>query len=135
MKSLHHLLIAFLLFYANVFFAQNQDGKRNTSIEYNLPPGAVLKNKFTPIDLSYKLENKAADGKYVESDLDVLKKLSKEELNTLKETDVEYYNYYVKGLSFFDGLSDKVKTIYSEKELWYIYVFDQKLKNKLTIIK
>ena len=71
----------------------------------------------------------------IDSDLNVIKEFSKEEFENLKNTDVEYYNYYTKGLSFFKGLSDKVKKIYSEKELWYIYVFDQKLKDKLALIK
>ena len=48
--------------------------------------------------------------------------------NTFPEKgDIVTYTYEIRNLSN--------QVIYSEKELWYIYVFDQKLKDKLALIK
>lgn len=132
MKYPNYFLIAFLFFLTSNLLAQN---KNEAESQYNLPPGTVLKQKILLVDLSYKLTGEVSYQEYSESDLNVIKELSKEEFENLKNIDIEYYNYYTKGLSFFKGLSDKVKKIYSEKELWYIYVFDQKLKEKLVMIK
>jgi len=137
MKYLHYFFMLITFFNACIVLGQNENNKKNVKSEmsYNLPPGAVLKHKMTPIDLSYKLKGGTSAEVHSEADLAVLKNFSQEELENLKNTDIEYHNYYIKGLSFFRGLSDKVRRIYSEKELWYIYVFDQELKNKLTTIK
>nr|WP_294939539.1 hypothetical protein [uncultured Flavobacterium sp.] len=137
MKYLHYFFILITFFNVCIVLGQNENNKKNVKSElsYNLPPGAVLKHKTIPIDLSYKLEGRTSAAVYSESDLNVIKDFSQEELENLKNTDIAYHNYYTNGLSFFRGLSDKVKRIYSEKELWYIYVFDQKLKNKLTTVK
>jgi len=132
MKYLNYFLIAFLFFLTGNLLAQN---KNEAESQYNLPPGTVLKQKILLVDLSYKLTGEVSYQEYSESDLNVIKELSKEEFENLKNIDIEYYNYYTKGLSFFKGLSDKVKKVYSEKELWYIYVFDLKLKEKLEMIK
>ena len=69
------------------------------------------------------------------ADLLVIKNIPENELDEFKSIDPEYYNYYMKGISFFDSLSNKVKEIYTINELWYIYVFDQELKSKLLTVK
>ncbi len=122
------LLIALLSF--NFIMAQAP-----SISEYNLPPGCVLKQKVKIFDLSYKLENKPSIYSYSQSDLAVIKDIPSSEIENYKNIDLNYYNYYKEGLSFFDSLSSKVKDIYTITELWYIYVFDQDLKNKLITIK
>lgn len=122
------LLIALLSF--NFIMAQAP-----SISEYNLPPGCVLKQKVKFYDLSYKLEDKVSVQNFSQSDLKIIKDIPSSELDNFKNIDQEYYIYYIKGLSFFDSLSNKVKGIYTINELWYIYVFDKDLKNKLITIK
>ena len=78
---------------------------------------------------------KVSSHNFSDSDLLVVKNIPSNQLEEFKNTDPEYYNYYIKGLSFFDSLSNKVKQTYNSTELWYIYVFDQDLKNRLLTIK
>lgn len=124
-------LLAFIAF-LSFNFIKAQD---SSTSKYNLPPGCVLKQKIKFFDLSYKLEGKSSVYNFSESDLLVMKDIPLNELDNLKNTDPDYYNYYMKGISFFDSLSNKVKQTYTINELWYIYVFDQDLKNKLLTIK
>lgn len=122
------IFIAFLSFN----FVKAQD---SISSKYNLPPGCVLKQKMKFFDLSYKLDGSTSSHNFSESDLLVVKNIPTNELDEFKKIDPEYYSYYMKGISFFDSLSNKVKQIYTLNELWYIYVFDQDLKSKLLTIK
>ena len=108
----------------------------NSSNNFNLPPGVVFSKKFvTTLDLSYKLNGQENRQTYNDADLKVGKNLSKEQLESLKEIDVVNYKYYTTANAYFDNLSNKIKAIYTINELWYIYVFDQNLKNKLLTIK
>jgi hypothetical protein len=127
-KSTLLIIIVFLSF--NFIKAQEPIDSK-----FNLPPGCVLKQKFKFFDLSYKLEGKHTVHNFSESDLLVIKNIPENELDEFKSIDPEYYNYYMKGISFFDSLSNKVKEIYTINELWYIYVFDQELKSKLLTVK
>lgn len=121
-------LITFLCF--NFINAQDSNISK-----YNLPPGCVLKQKVNFFDLSHKLEGTSSSQNYTQSDLLIMKDIPLNEIENYKNIDIEYYNYYKNGISFFEGLSNKVKNIYTMDELWYIYVFDQNLKNKLSTIK
>lgn len=125
-------ILFFYLFLFVSLFADAQDIKKS---EFNLPPGCVLKQKNEIYDLSYKLEGKSSTNKFTESDLQLLKDIPLSEIENYKEIDPEYYNYYMKGMLFFEGLSLSVRQTYTLTELWYIYVFDQNLKNKLLTIK
>ena len=125
---MNKILVLTLLF-SLVTFSQDSLTK------FNLPPGCVLKQKTQLFDLSYKLEGKAPSHNFSELDLLVVKDIPSNELDSFKNIDPEYYNYYMKGISFFDSLSNKVKQMYTINELWYIYVFDQELKNKLLTVK
>ncbi|WP_320814953.1 hypothetical protein [Flavobacterium sp.] len=122
------LFIAFLCYN----FVSAQESKTSN---YNLPPGCVLKQKVKLFDLSYKLEGKSSTHNFSQSDLAVIKDIPLSEIENYKNIDLSYYNYYKEGLSFFDSLSSKVKQTFTITELWYIYVFDQDLKNKLITIK
>ena len=140
MKHLYSTFLLLCLFFFSNSFGQTFN-KSNTIIQnsnnkkINLPPGAVLSKKFaTNIDFSYKLNGGIPDIIYADSDLQVAKNLSAEELESLKDINPVNYNYYTTANSYFLNLSSKVKSIYNKTELWYIYVFDQDLKNKLVTI-
>jgi hypothetical protein len=141
MKYLYSIFVLLCLFFSPNSFGQtldqNQTNKENNNTKnFNLPPGAYLKKKFvTDIDLSYKLKGGISTVTYTDSDLKIAKNLSAEELESLKEVDPIVYNYYTSANNFFNSLSSKVKNIYTKVDLWYIYVFDQDLKNQLTAIK
>jgi len=135
MKSLRYFLIVFSLLFANLLLAQNETIQQKEKSVYNLPPGAVLKTKARFIDLSYKLSGKKSGESYTQEDLKFLKDIPESDIEKYKTASPEYYQYYITGRTFINSLSPKVKSIYSDSELWYIYAFDQKLKNKLTIIK
>jgi len=118
-------------------FGQNNEKNQNISIsDYNIPPGVVFAKKFiTTLDLSYKLNGTINLQSYDDAELRVGKKLSKEQLETLKQIDSINFEYYTKANIYFDSLSKRIKDLYTVNELWYIYVFDQNLKNKLLTIK
>ena len=124
-----------LLFIIAFFCLNIVKAQESKTSNYNLPPGCVLKQKVKLYDLSHKLEGKVSALNFSDSDLLVVKNIPSNQLEEFKNTDPEYYNYYIKGLSFFDSLSNKVKQTYNSTELWYIYVFDQDLKNRLLTIK
>jgi hypothetical protein len=104
--------------------------------KFNLPPGFVFSKKFiTTLDLSYKLNGVSNSQNYLDNDLRIGKNFSIDQLVSLKEIDHVNYKYYTTANIYFESLSKKIKEMYTVNELWYIYVFDQNLKNKLLIIK
>jgi hypothetical protein len=108
--------------------------QNSTAHDFNLPPGVVLQKKGVEVkDLSYKL---TTDG-YQNNQLaqNFLKKFSEQELNQMEKNKGEDYLYYKIANEYFLSLSDKVRKIYTYDELWYIYMFDKQLKEKLTTIK
>ena len=118
-------IIPLFLIVASLSFGQNSN--------YNLPPGYRFHpEKAHILDLSFKLDGKTLAKPIDQNQLEFLKNISEEEL---KSAPVEYQNYIKEGRRFINSLSKKVRNIYTEKELWYIYAFDQKLKNKLINIK
>jgi hypothetical protein len=136
MKYLYFFTTLVFLFLCDHSIAQdNSRSGSNRLEEFNLPPGAVLHKKTKIYDLSYKLKGGTSDKHYVQSDLKILKNISEEELIATKDKNPKYYQYYITGRDFINSLSQKVKSLYTNDELWYIYVFDQKLKQQLTTIK
>lgn len=128
MKKIFSLVLILLAFMSS--FSQNSDiGK------YNLPPGFVLNPKRTILDLSFKIDKAKPYVNYSNKDLKVLKNLSSEEVELYKESLGDYYRYYKEGITYISSLSNKVKSIYTIDEIWYIYIFDQKLKKELVKIK
>lgn len=123
-------LFSLLLFFSigNLGYAQTNETKQS---DYNLPPGYRLDPNRNVIDLSFKLEGKTLE-KDVTQEIKFLKQVTDDELNL---TSSEYQNYIREGREFIDSLSQKIKSIYNEEELWYIYAFDQKLKNQLSLIQ
>lgn len=128
MKKILSLMLILLAFMSS--FSQNSDvGK------YNLPPGFVLNPKRIIFDLSFKIDKTKPYINYSNTDLKVLKNLSSEEIELYKESLGDYYEYYKEGTTYINSLSSSVKNIYTIDEIWYIYIFDQKLKNELLTIK
>ena len=117
------LFVPILLVLSTIAFAQISD--------YNLPPGYRVVHNQVIFDLSGKLDNSMEKDIPAEK-LRILKNISEAEL---QNTSAEYQDYVRNGNSFIQSLSSKVKGIYTEVELWYIYAFDKKLKEKLISIK
>ena len=119
-----------LLVSTNATFAQTKNS------DYNLPPGSVLRPKTdTQIDYSYKLNEIPLQSPVNPVFEDFLKDWTVEDLEVTKNTEPKLYAYLMEAQSYHQALSDKVKVTFSFDELWYIYVFDQKLKNELLKIR
>jgi hypothetical protein len=109
---------------------------QNDTESYNLPPNAKLYNKTNVNkDYSHKLyDNPNYDQvKKVESDFKFF--LTDENYADMQANDQISFRYYKEAEAYFDGLSHKVKALYTAEEIWHIYYFDQKLKNHLTTIQ
>lgn len=127
MKFLYALLIL-------VFFVFKTGISQNTQVEYNIPPGDIVKNKLEIIDYSYKLSDVKA-AKVSPLNLKFLSVKPEVNLEELKMVDVKRYDYYIKAESYYQSLSSAVKQTFSLEELWHIYMFDAKLKETLLGIK
>lgn len=118
----------FALFVSTVTFAQQTGKFTYQGKEINLPPDAVFRPKFFKfIDHSEKLSivtNQSLNK-------DFMSNFSKEDIHNFKTKYQNEYAYYQEALAYFDKLSDRVKKALTTKELWYIYMYDQELKNKL----
>jgi len=125
-----------VLFCCDSYGQKAEKSSNNSFSSYNIPPGVVFSKKFvTTLDLSYKLNGGVNKQHYNDSELRVGKNLTNEQLESLKEIDKVNYEYYTIANTYFDSLSKRIKEMYTKNELWYIYVFDQNLKNKLLTIK
>jgi hypothetical protein len=104
--------------------------------EVNLPPGSVVKSKYTIYrDLSYKL-NQEPNYSQVESvNTELFKDLTESNLLEMKTNDPESFEYYNEAANYFKSLSTKVKALFTSEELWYVYQFDQNLKETLKNLK
>jgi hypothetical protein len=108
--------------------------QKSLDINYNLPPGVVLQKKgVEKKDLSYKLNLENFNNNPLADNF--LRKFSADEIIQMENDKGEDYFYYKNANEYFMSLSNKVRKIFTYDELWYIYMFDQSLKNKLTNIK
>lgn len=126
-----------ILFLLLILLAVSQtNAQKSSENNFNLPPGFVFgKKSFIYYDLSYKIDNKMKNFDYEDADLKVAKSFTDSELEEIQKTDLVTYNYYNSAKNYFNELSSKVKNLYTKNELWYIYVFDQKLKERLLKVK
>lgn len=102
---------------------------------YNLPPGESIPKDFVFVDYSYKLQNSSIDQivAYASSQ-DFLYFLTFEQLDLIKRTDNEKFEYYQSAKRFYEQLTQYTKTLFTLEELWYIYKYDAKLKEKLVTL-
>jgi len=114
-----------------LFFCVLSFGQQKSN-DFNLPPKAKFMPKlYQEIDYSYKL-NDVSLNEPVEKNY--LNRFSEADLNNLKMKDNTTYTYYQAAQNYFTSLSDTVKKKFTVEELWHIYIYDQKLKNKLKTI-
>lgn len=122
MKTLLTTTIIFLLASFNVKAQETQ--------RYNLPPGAVSNLKTTEvIDYSFKLRKNLRNNNQNNSNF--LSNYSKNDLETMSQNNPEAYKYFMTANEYYNNLSENVKKIYTIDELWYIYIYDQNLKESL----
>jgi hypothetical protein len=101
--------------------------------DFNMPPNTVFEAKlFKKIDYSYKLNDESLNEPIEKN---YLLKFSETQLEEIKSKDLIIYNYYNTANNYFNNLTKSVKRKFTVKELWYIYMYDQKLKNKLLTVK
>jgi hypothetical protein len=103
---------------------------------YNTPPtNAVFVKVDATENFAYKLEElpESVSTSYVEPDFLYGKTWDEVIFDT--ERNAEEVAYYQTAKNYFASLSPKVKSIYSVKQLWHIYYFDQGLKNQLVTIR
>lgn len=114
--------------------AETTSANRITNQDYNLPPGTVIMPKSDlTIDYSYllsEIEEASATSNYVRAQF--IKEFTEQDWVNMEANNPDEYAYYTAAKTFYDNLSPKVKVILSTEELWYIYMFDQRLKSQLT---
>jgi len=128
-KKIVQLCCAFFaLFVCTATFAQQTGKFTYEGKEFNLPPGAVFRPAYFKFhDHSGKLSK--VSNRPLKKDF--MDKFSKEDIHNFKTKYQGEYAYYQEALAYFDKLSDKVNKALTVKELWYIYIYDQELKNNL----
>jgi len=96
--------------------------------EINLPPDAVFRPKFFKfIDHSEKLNSVGNQS----LNKDFMAEFSEVDIHKFETIYQDDYVYYQEAVAYFNKLSNRVNKSFTVKELWYIYMFDQELKNKL----
>ncbi|MEZ5009879.1 MAG: hypothetical protein R2753_17145 [Chitinophagales bacterium] len=85
------------------------------------------------MDFSEKLVLGYTTFNYADSDLFYLKPLSEAEFEQLEGS--PYYNYVMEARNYIKSLSPKIRELYSEAELWYIYAYDKKLSERIAKIQ
>jgi len=125
MKKLFTFFTMLFILISSIAFSQQAK-------EFNLPPRAKFMPKlYQEIDYSYKLNDLSLNEAVTKN---FLNKFTETDLDKLKMKDNATYNYYKVAQNYFISLSDTVKKKFTVEELWHVYIYDQKLKNKLKII-
>jgi hypothetical protein len=123
----------FLFFIFIAFSGFSQSNKIEGFESFNLPPKAVfVAKKYKKVDYSVNLSNPKINEPI---DKKFLKNISEESLESIKDIDIDSYNYYKDLKGFYNSLSNNVKRKFTAEQLLYVYTYDQKLKNKLLTIK
>lgn len=119
----------------SVFFAIHAQEKI-IARRMNLPPGTILQPKLdVAIDYSYKLGTISDNVSDAVSAQNFLYDFTDADLAEMKANDFMKYEYYMKANEYYNSLSNKVKSIFTIQELWYVYIFDADLSDKLITIK
>jgi hypothetical protein len=130
------VFMTFLIYFCcfNIVAQNETEGVR----DFNLPPGTIMKLKTSQdiIDYSYKLADIETVNNVIKSTDDFLASVvPDEDLMEMKAVAVDSYEYYIKAQMFYTNLSNKVKAVFSIDELWYIYMYDVPLTQRLITIK
>ncbi|NQY31235.1 MAG: hypothetical protein HRT69_17435 [Flavobacteriaceae bacterium] len=128
-KGIVQLCCAIFTLFVCATAAAQQTGKFTyQGKEVNLPPDAVFRPKFFKfIDYSEKLNT--VNNQSVNKNF--MAEFSEEDIQKFETIYQEDYTYYQEAVTYFNKLSDKVNRALTVKQLWYIYMYDQELKNKL----
>jgi hypothetical protein len=127
------LLILFVAL-SNIVLAQSNNNEQ-TANNYNIPPGAVLKNKLQITDYSYKLSSLSIANPVQLTKVKFTSFFEGLNLEEIKSTDKVLFEYYETAENYYSSLSDRVKASFTLEELWHIYFFDARLKEQLSTIK
>lgn len=123
------LLILIQLLFLTQAYSQNKYSPQS----FRLPPEVKLKTKHPSIvDLSYKLTNneKPHDYSNITNTYD-----KRYDLNNLSkyESNPELQAYLKEAAKFFNAIKPKFRSLYSDMELWYIYIYDVNLSKQLIL--
>lgn len=105
------------------------------SSNYLIPPGASISPKT---DLNKDYSTRLGEMVNPTGEQLIVNFLQDFSSNELKEMEIEApakFNYYNSASLALTSLSDKVKYNFTIDELWYIYMFDQRLFDQLNKIK
>jgi hypothetical protein len=134
MKVFLKFICAYFVLQAHTSFSQEMI--QNEVSQFNLPPGFTLYPKTDPtIDYSVKLYNTPDYGQVALVSRQLKALMTPENYADMQLNDLDSYNYYKEAELYFDKLSEGVMAIFTTDEIWYIYYFDAKLKNKLLSFK
>lgn len=120
------LLVVITILTTNFGFAQD------STAFFRIPPGAIIKEKSViKINMDKLHEDIMSRSSDEEIHLPFIKKISEEEWNKLEQNDTESFAYFSEALEYYNQLSNRVKAALTAKELWSIYVYMPKIREKL----
>lgn len=137
MKRLYVIVVA--IFVSSGCYSQDvQNSESNDLViesNYDIAPGTKLQSKFnTNVDYSSLMEKiDYSIDSYPK--FDFFESYSEEGMIELESSNQDYQNYIQRLKNYYDSLSPRVKAVYSFKTIWYVFSYDQELKNKLISIK
>ena len=120
-----------LIFFMSLCLVHSYGQSLKSSNQFRLPPDVKLKNKITKIvNLSYKIDKGEIPSDYENIKNSYDKRFDLENIEKYK-SNAEMYAYLKQASSFFERIPSKYRELYNDMELWYIYIYDDKLANRL----
>lgn len=120
-----------LIFFMSLCLVHSYGQSLKSSNPFRLPPDVKLKNKITKIvNLSYKIDKGEIPSDYENIKNSYDKRFDLENIEKYK-SNAEMYAYLKQASSFFKKIPSKYRALYNDMELWYIYIYDDKLANRL----
>lgn len=120
-----------LIFFMSLCLVHSYGQSLKSSNPFRLPPDVKLKSKITKIvNLSYKIDKGEIPPDYDNIKNSYDKRFDLENIEKYK-SNAEMYAYLKQASSFFKKIPSKYRALYNDMELWYIYIYDDKLANRL----
>lgn len=120
-----------LIFFMSLCLVHSYGQSLKSSNQFRLPPDVKLKNKITKIvNLSYKIDKGEIPSDYENIKNSYDKRFDLENIEKYK-SNAAMYAYLKQASSFFKKIPSKYRALYNDMELWYIYIYDDKLANRL----